>query len=125
MGVGYALKRRRGLLAATLAVLVVGGGLLAASAALFASGEWMARLLTPPPYSNSVRFNFQREVGGRFVVETTEYSTPDPPATVIAAFGPLYGGFALVGNTYQREVVGYNVLNALALADRGNPLRPS
>jgi hypothetical protein len=39
--------------------------------------------------------------------------------------GWLHGGFVLLGNTYQREAVGYNVQNALALAGGGNPMRPS
>ncbi len=108
------------------AVLLAVGGLLgSAGAAVFVSGEGMARLLTPPPYPGSVMFHQERTEGARFVVAWTAYSTPDSPAQVVAGLGPLYGGFKLLGTTYLREAVGYNALNALALAGGGNPLRPS
>jgi hypothetical protein len=101
------------------------GLLLAGVLGLLISGEWMARLLTPPPYPGSVRFNVERTEAARFVVEVVEYSTPDAPAQVAAEMGRLYGGFALLGTTYERTAVGYNLLNALALAGAGNPMRPN
>jgi len=108
------------------AALLAAGGLLgSAGAAVFVSGELMARLLTPPPYPGSVMFHQERTEGARFVVAWTAYSTADSPAQVVARLGPLYGGFELLGMAYVREVVGYNVLNALALAGRGNPMPPS
>ena len=108
------------------AALLAAGGLLGSvGAAVFVSGEWMARLLTPSPYPGSVMFHQERTEGARFVVAWTAYSTADSPAQVVASLGPLYGGFELLGTAYVREVAGYNALNALALAGGGNPMRPS